>query len=150
MKSKVIYLSTASTILEAAAIITKHHIGLLPVVDDQKRLCGVVSLQDLLSLELPAILTLIDDFDFLNDFGAIETTRPTFREVTRPITEIMEPPTYIFEDSGLLFAYSVMLKHNLYDLPVVSKDMLLVGIVSRVDIAVKVLSNWDQIREIPQ
>jgi CBS domain-containing protein len=150
MKAKVFYLSTTSTILEAAAIITKHHIGLLPVVDGQMRLCGVVSLQDLLSLELPAILTLIDDLDFVNDFGAIETTRPSYKEVSRPITEIMQPPTYVYEDSGPLFAYSVMLKHNLYDLPVVSKDMSLVGIVSRVDIAARVLSSWDEIQEIPQ
>jgi len=148
MKTKVVSLSNSSSILEAAALILKHHIGLLPVVDEQQILLGIVSLQDLLEIELPAILPLIDDLDFLTNFGAIETTRPSIERVNRPVSELMEKPTFVYEDSGLLFAYALMIKHALYDLPVVTREMKLVGIVSRVDIAVNVLSGWKQIKDI--
>ncbi|HWS23540.1 MAG TPA: CBS domain-containing protein [Anaerolineales bacterium] len=150
MKLNVVSIPESATILSAAMLMVKRHVGILPVVNAQKKLVGTITIQNLLSLEVPAIIALIDDLDFLNGLGAIETTRPTFREVSRPVTELLEPLIFVNEDSGLLYAYSLMIKHNLSDLPVVSDDMTLVGIVSRVDIGVKVLSSWDQIQEITQ
>lgn len=150
MKLNVVSIPESATILSAAMLMVKRHIGILPVVNTQKKLVGTIAIQNLLSLEIPAIIALIDDLDFLNGLGAIESTRPTFNEVSRPVTDLIQPLIYVNEDSGLLFAYSLMIKHNLSDLPVVSADMTLVGVVSRVDIGVKVLSSWDQIREIQQ
>lgn len=150
MKLNVVSIPESATILSAAMLMVKRHIGILPVVNTQKKLVGTIAIQNLLSLEVPAIIALIDDLDFLNGLGAIESTRPTFNEVSRPVTDLIQPLIYVNEDSGLLFAYSLMIKHNLSDLPVVSADMTLVGVVSRVDIGVKVLSSWDQIQEIQQ
>lgn len=150
MKLNVVSIPESATILSAAMLMVKRHIGILPVVNTQKKLVGTIAIQNLLSLEIPAIIALIDDLDFLNGLGAIESTRPTFNEVSRPVTDLIQPLIYVNEDSGLLFAYSLMIKHNLSDLPVVSADMTLVGVVSRVDIGVKVLSSWDQIQEIQQ
>ena len=150
MKLNVVSIPESATILSAAMLMVKRHIGILPVVNAQKKLVGTIAIQNLLSLEIPAIIALIDDLDFLNGLGAIESTRPTFNEVSRPVTDLIQPLIYVNEDSGLLFAYSLMIKHNLSDLPVVSADMTLVGVVSRVDIGVKVLSSWDQIQEIQQ
>lgn len=48
------------------------------------------------------------------------------------------------EDTGLLRAYALMLQQNLHDIPVVSKDGKLVGIASRVDVGVAILSTWDK------
>ena len=54
----------------------------------------------------------------------------------------MRPVLTVDEDCGLLRAYSLMLQQHLHDIPVVSKDGKLVGITSRVDIGVAVLSTW--------
>lgn len=68
MKSNVISISETATIREVAAIIVKKHIGLLPVVDKDNKLVGVVGLRDLLNLELPDFVRFIEDLDFVHDF----------------------------------------------------------------------------------
>lgn len=147
MKRNVVSIQESATILEAALLMSKQHIGLLPVVNQQKNLVGTLGLPELLSLEMPAFFDLISDFDFLSDFGAVESTRPTFEEVNRPVATMMQHPSPVTEDSGLLYVYAVMLKHNLSDMPVVSESGELVGVVSKVDIGAEILSNWKQIKE---
>ena len=145
MKRNVFSIPANATIRQAAALIVERHIGLLPVVDKQGKPIGVVRLGDLLSLELPDFFNLLPDLDFVHDFGAVETTRPSARELDRPVTTLMQPITFVEETCGLLRAYALMTKHNLHDLPVVAEDQTLVGIASRVDIGVAILSAWKRV-----
>jgi CBS domain-containing protein len=145
MKRNVVSIDSKATIREAAYKMTSQHIGLLPVVDEDKNLIGVIGLPEILSLEMPAFFSLLGDLDFVSDFGAVETTRPTAEEIDRPVTELMQSSVSVDEDCGLLMAYAMMLKHNLSDLPVVSETGKLVGVVSRVDIGTTILANWKQI-----
>jgi CBS domain-containing protein len=147
MKKNVISISESATILEAATLIVNRHIGLIPVVNKNKELVGTIGLHDLLSLEMPAFFNLINDLDFVGDFGAVETTRPLFSEVSRPINAIMQAPRAISEDDGMLYAYALMMKHNLSDLPVVTASGQLVGVVSKVDIGAEILAGWKEIKE---
>lgn len=142
MKRKVFSISPTATVRQAAALIVKQRIGLLPVVDKQGKPGGVIQLGDLLALELPDFFNLLPDLDFVHDFGAVETTRPTPKELDQPVAMLMQPVTFVEETCGLLRAYALMVKHNLYDLPVVSTDGALVGIASRVDIAAAILAAW--------
>lgn len=145
MKRNVFSIASTATIRQAAALIAERHIGLLPVLDEQDKPIGVIRLADLLSLELPDFFNLLPDVDFVHDFGAVETTRPTPEQVDRPVTTLIEPRIFVEETCGLLRAYALMVKHNLHDLPVVSKTGALVGIASRVDIGVAILSTWKSI-----
>jgi len=142
MKRDVISVHATATIREAAALVVAHHIGQLPLVDDHNRLIGIVDIQDLLSLELPDFYKLLPDVDFVHDFGAVETTRPSPEILDRPIRTLARPATSVIESCGLLRAYAIMLKHELHDLPVVSENGVLVGIASRVDIGTAILSLW--------
>lgn len=146
MKRNVISISSTATIREAAALVVARHIGLLPVVDAKGKPIGVVRMRDLLSLELPDFFNLLPDLDFVHDFGAVETRRPAPEELDQPITKLLQPGFFVEETSGLLRAYALMMKHNLHDLPVVSKDGLLVGIASRVDIGVAILATWQSVK----
>ena len=145
MKSNVISISETATIREVAAIIVKKHIGLLPVVDKDNKLVGVVGLRDLLNLELPDFVRFIEDLDFVHDFGAVETTRPTARILDKSVKSLMKDAETVDEDCGLLRAYALMLQHNLHDMPVLSKDGRLMGIASRVDIGTAILSAWEKV-----
>lgn len=145
MKCNVYYIQSTATIQEAAAIVAEKHIGTLPVVDPQGKLIGVVGIRDLLSLEMPDFFNLIEDFDFVHSFGAVETTRPGVEVISRPVSTIMEPATFVEETCGMLRAYALMLKRNLHDLPIVSGSGILVGIASRVDIGVAILAGWNDI-----
>jgi len=146
MKSNVVSIPETSTIREAASVFVKHHIGLLPIVDQNKKLIGVVGLRDLLSLELPDFVNFIADLDFVHNFGAVETTRPSKEVLDRPVRMLMSPVISVQEDTGLLRTYALMLQHQLHDMPVISKDGTLVGVASRVDIGTAILSAWSNVK----
>ena len=145
MKRNVISISETATIREAAAVIVKKHIGLLPVVDGNNKLVGVVGLSDLLNLELPDFVNFVADVDFVHDFGAVETTRPTAKTLDKPIKSLMQDAIMVEEDNGLLRVYALMLQHHLHDIPVVSNDGDLIGVASRVDIGAAILSSWAKV-----
>jgi len=144
MKKNVIFIPLKTTIGEAASMIVEKHVGILPVVDEQGKPVGVVYLSDLLSLEMPDFIHLVEDFDFVHDFGAVETTRPTPKQLARSVSTLMQPVLTIEEESGLLRTYAIMLQNNIYDLPVTTATGELVGIVSRVDIGTAILSLWSK------
>lgn len=145
MKRNVVSITETASVREAAAIFVKKHIGLLPVVDQNNKLFGVVGLRDLLSLELPDFVNFVADVDFVHDFGAVETTHPPASVLDKSIKTLMKPTITVHEDSGLLRAYALMLQHNLHDMPVVSEDGKLVGVASRVDIGITILSAWSEV-----
>jgi CBS domain-containing protein len=145
MKRNVVSIPEMSTIREAAAVLVKHHVGLLPIVDQENRLIGVVGMRDLLALELPDFINFIADLDFVHDFGAVETTRPTKDVLDRPVKTLMSPAISVPEQTGLLRAYALMLQHELHDMPVVSGNDTLVGVASRVDIGTAILSTWSEV-----
>ena len=142
MKRNVVSISAASTIREAAEVLVEKHVGVLPVLDKDHRLVGLVSLRNLLSLELPDFVNFINDLDYVHDFGAVETTRPPAEVLDRPVTTLMSPAISVTEDAGLLRTYTLLLQYNLHDMPVVATDGKLVGIASRVDIGITILSTW--------
>ncbi|MCJ7432010.1 MAG: CBS domain-containing protein [Anaerolineales bacterium] len=142
MKQNVVSISATATAREAAAIIVKKHIGLLPVVDMDDKPVGVIGLYDLLKLELPDFVNFVTDVDFVHDFGAVEETRPPAKTLNKTVKSLMRPIITVEEDCGLLRAYSLMMQQNLHDIPVVSKDGKLVGIASRVDLGSAILSRW--------
>ena len=145
MKRNVVSIPVTASVREAAALIVKKHIGLLPVVDKDNKLIGVVGLRDLLSLELPDFVNFVADLDFVHDFGAVETTRPPAKTLDKSIKSLMKEAITVEEDCGLLRAYALMLQHNLHDVPVVSKDGELIGVASRVDIGTSILAAWAKV-----
>ena len=150
MKRNVVAIPATATIAEAVQIFVTRHIGLLPVLDERQKPVGVLGLRDMLALALPAFINLVEDLDFVLDFGAAELAHPAPETLAQRVTTLMRPPTTIHEDCGLLRAYAMMRQHDLHDLPVVSAEGKLVGIVSRVDVATAVLASWQAGGGAPQ
>jgi CBS domain-containing protein len=142
MKPNVVSIQATSSISTAAFTLVKCHVGSLPVINERGKLLGMVTINDLLTLELPDFVRLIADVDFVHDFGAVETTRPAPEQLNQPISTLMQPVMTVDEEGGLLHAYALMLKHDLMDLPVINNRGELTGIVSRVDIGTAILSMW--------
>jgi CBS domain-containing protein len=145
MKRNVVSIPATATIRDAAAVFVKHHIGLLPIVDEDEKPIGVVGLRDLLTLELPDFVRFVEDVDFVHDFGAVETTRPSAKALAKPIKTLMKNAITVPEDSGLLRAYALILQHNVHDILVVSETGKLIGIASRVDVGVAILKAWAKV-----
>jgi CBS-domain-containing membrane protein len=91
---------------------------------------------------MPAFINMVNDFDFVRDFGVLEEQHPTKAAMARPITTIMEPPTSVQSSCGLVRAFAIINSHELLDLPIVDEQERLVGLASRVDIGRALLSSW--------
>ncbi|MCI0579024.1 MAG: CBS domain-containing protein [Chloroflexi bacterium] len=142
MKRNVISISSSATVGQAAARFASQKIGMLPVVDPAGRLVGVLNLRDLIDLVMPVFVQLIDDFDFVGDFGVLEEQQPSPELMAQPVTAVMEPPITVKSSSGLVRAFAIMHKHQLLDMPIVNDQDQLVGLVSRVDIGSALLASW--------
>lgn len=143
MKKRVISVQDTDNIGTAARQFVKHHVGMLPVINAKRKLVGVLQLRDLLNLALPDFTRLMEDFDFVGTFGAANSIQPSVAELSKQVSELMEPPVCVEETSGLSRAFALLHHHNLTDLPVVDVDNHLVGIASRVDIGTSILKNWE-------
>ncbi len=142
MKQRVISVREDATIGAAAALFRKHHIGTLPVVDNERRLIGIVRLSNLLTLVMPDFVHLVAHFDYVHDFGALESRQPDPEQLDKSVREIMDQPVCVQADSGLIMAAAYLHEHNLRDLPVVDSQNHLVGLASHVDIGIALMSNW--------
>ena len=143
MKQHVISIPVSATIQDAADLYARHHIGTLPVVDEQHKLVGILYMHDLLSLIMPAFVQLIGDFNYVRgDFGGYEDVRPSAQTASKPIRHIMEKSISVQTAAGLLRAFAMLNKHNMYDMPIVDDENRLVGLASRVDIGAALLARW--------
>jgi CBS-domain-containing membrane protein len=143
MKRDVASIAVSATISEAAALFVARHVGTLPVLDQAGRLVGILHLRDLLKLVMPDFVYLVDDFDYVReDFGLFETLRPSPATAAKPVSTIMEPAVSVNDTCGLLRAFAIINRRDLYDLPIVDQDNHLVGLASRVDIGTALLAGW--------
>ena len=114
------------------------------MVDEGGVLIGILPITDIIHIFLPDAISLVDDIDFVKDFGAINkpSTRDLKQAETLVVVDIMKQPVSVDEECSMLRALAMMEKHNLKDLPVVTQGGHLVGIASRVDIGRALLTNW--------
>jgi CBS domain-containing protein len=144
MKQLVFTVSPSTTVREAAHLVIEKHVGTLPVVDEDGILVGIVRDVDLGNVFMPDFMSLMDNIEFVHDFGAKEDLQAHDISQVESLTmeNLMRPPTMVDEDSGLLYTVAIMIKGQLRDMPVVDKEGRLVGLASRVDILVALLSTW--------
>lgn len=142
MKRSVVSISVHATVRDAILLVVKHHIGTLPVVDENRLLVGTVRLADLIGLGLPDFLQFLDRIEFIHTFGAVELEHPNPETLDTSIVSVMKDAASVDESSGLLRASALLYKNQLTDIPVTDHENRLVGIASRVDIGVALLEDW--------
>lgn len=144
MKRNVVSIHQSSTVLDAVRTVIGRHVGTLPIVDDGGVLVGLTSVQDLTRLFLPDFVSLIADFEFVSDFGAVEFQRLENQPelAAKPIVEVMSPPVSVETNALMLRTMSLMQKHDIRDMPVVDGEGRLVGIASHVDLASAFFRLW--------
>ncbi len=143
MKREVVSITPEATLRDVAALILEKRIGTLPVIDDEGTLVGTVSITDIVEIFLPDFVAVMDEIDYVHDFGNLENTSPEDKQRAKMlhVSDVMEEPVTLEDDAGLVHALSVMDKHNLRDL-IVTRDGKLVGIASQVDIGRAFLTDF--------
>jgi len=132
MTSPAITVTPETHCKDAAALLVRHRISALPVVDGSGRLVGLVSEADLLSLEASP------------DPRSQATPLPPRTEpIARRVDEVMTPEVYtVDEDTDLGIVAQRMLEASVKRFPVMRGDRV-VGVVSRHDL-VKVIARTDE------
>ena len=143
MKKTVFSIRENETIAKAAKLFMAHHIGMLPVVNAENRLVGIVTLKCILRITMPDFVDLVEHFSFLQNLGAVESRQPDPTELYRPVREIMREPFYVSEDKSLLHTAAILQKEGTADIPVVDEHGQLVGLASHVDVGTALIKNWD-------
>lgn len=142
MKKNVISIRSDECVADAINLFIAHPIGMLPVIDSESRLVGILTINDILHLVMPDSLDLVGDLDFLHDFGAIENTSPTSDEFHLPVTKIMSEAVSAEIDFTLFHAAALLTKYQIHDLPVVDHKGKLMGLLSHVDVGRGLIRNW--------
>jgi len=137
MTTDVVVVGRAANVAEIAALMKKHRITGVPVVDEEKRLLGLVTHEELINIFIPHYLSMFDELAFLDDLGEIEA---------QSMAEI-EPTLFLAEDimatdlitvgtsTSIMKAAVLMVNRKLVLIPVIDEGGRVVGIVSRNDVS---------------
>ncbi|MEX2161615.1 MAG: CBS domain-containing protein [Anaerolineales bacterium] len=149
MKKEVVSIEPEATLLDAARLLSERKIGTLPVVDADRTLIGITSMRKVVRFFLPDFINVMEDVDFVQDFGAIDIPSPVDIKLAahKTVKEIMDEPVSVEEKASLMRALALMVTHDILDIPVVREGKL-VGIASRVDIGRAFLESW--LRDLPK
>jgi CBS-domain-containing membrane protein len=137
MTTDVVVVGRAANVAEIAALLKKHRITGVPVVDEEKRLLGLVTHAELINIFVPHYLSMFDELAFLDDLGEIEA---------QSMAEI-EPTLFLAEDimatdlitvgtsTSIMKVAALMVNRKLVLIPVVDDGGRIVGVVSRNDVS---------------
>jgi len=136
MTKDVITVKRETTLRELAEIFETHHVGSLPVVDDEGTPIGIITESDLIeqgrSLHIPTVISLFDWVIPLEGERSLE--RDLQKMTAQTAGEIFTTElTSISPSDPVSKAADLMSEHKLHSLPVLEGKKL-VGIVARIDI----------------
>ncbi len=141
MTKDVITVLPEATVEDLARILMEHKISGVPVVDNEKKMIGIVTENDLIRknkrFHIPTIIRLFDAYILLGSDKAEEEIKnmaaTTVDEIyTKEVVSIEEETT--LEDIA-----TIMAEQHIHLLPVLS-DTIVVGIVGKADV-VKAMAN---------
>ncbi len=132
MRRSIITISEDTPVKEIGRLIFSLGIAGLPVVKD-KKLIGIVTEKDILARFHPSIQEYMEDPVHASDFEEMEERLGEF--LNAPAKDIMSKnPVTITLQTPLIKAHSLMVLNKISRLPIVDKNMEILGIVSQGDI----------------
>jgi len=136
MSKDVVTVSPSAGIRAVYDIFKKTRYGGVPVVDGDKKILGMITKAEMLSVLLPDYFDLLgDNIVFIDDFGALDEefeSLPTF-ELFIAEDIMQKGARTVDEDASLLKVVAMMKKYGVRRI-LVAKDNILKGIITRGDI----------------
>lgn len=146
MTKEVISISPSTGIKDIFRILRERNIGGAPVVDKERKVLGMVTKNELLTVIIPDYFDMIGDFLFIDDFGALEEELERLPELKLFIAEdlMIRDVVTVNEDASLLKVPALMDKYNVNRLPVMDKNNKLIGIITKMDLCRAYFSNSEK------
>lgn len=136
MIQDVISVHKETTVKELLKIFVEHHIGGVPVVNDENELLGIISDGDVIRYLSPKEQAVHDLF-YTVYIEEGETEQDVLAEKTNHLAADMMHRKRIYtvkEDDDFEYAIRLLSKHHFKKLPVVDESNKLIGVISRGDI----------------
>ncbi|MEE9584497.1 MAG: CBS domain-containing protein [Candidatus Brocadiales bacterium] len=139
-----VFLSPEDGLYKATSTFMSHRIWAAPVVDEEMHVVGILSIMDILGTFSPDFLPMLNNVDFIKDYGALDLSIKDVKELTKlKVSDIMSKNVVTIDEEGdIMVGISLMKKHTIHTLPVL-RDGKLVGIVTSVDICRRFLEVWE-------
>ena len=135
MTKDVITVSPDATVEELARILMEHRISGVPVVDDTKRMVGIITENDLIRkntrFHIPTVINIFDNYIVLGSGKAEEEIKKMAATSVGDICT--ENVVSIQEDTSLEEIATIMAEQHVHLLPVL-RDTELIGIVGKADV----------------
>ena len=135
MTREVITVTPDTDITQATRILLENRINGLPVVDEKRRLVGIVCQSDLIAqqkrIPLPSLFTLLDGYITLTSAKHFE--KEVQKIAATRVEQAMTPePVTVRSDTSIEDIASLMVEKKLHTLPVVDGKEL-VGVIGKED-----------------
>ncbi|MDI6785259.1 MAG: CBS domain-containing protein [bacterium] len=137
MSSTPIGVYPSTSFRNLAKMFKENNFDIFPVIDEERYLLGIVSRTDMLHIFLPQYFSLMDDFSYLKDFGALELDKEAIIMIERIYVadDLMTKEVItVTEDTSLMKSIALMRKYRVRSLPVINEENKLMGIITRTDI----------------
>ncbi len=136
MTKDVVYVSPETEISQAAKLLLEKHYNGLPVLDEKKRLVGIICQSDLVfqqkKIPIPSVFTLLDSV--LTFASPRQLEKEVEKMVAITVAQAMTPdPVFVDPDAALEEIATIMVRDSIHTLPVVEKEKL-VGIIGKEDV----------------
>jgi CBS-domain-containing membrane protein len=133
MTTTVVTVTTKSSFKNLWKILFQNKVNALPVVDQKKKLQGIITKDDLLKKLYPDYKDIADDFDSAINFDAMEEK---MEEVISITAQDLMNTRVIFtrDDTPAMRALSRMIVRKVNQLPVVDEDDIVTGVITKGDV----------------
>ena len=137
MKKKVITINKDASIEELSDLLVDNKISGVPVMDDKNKLAGMATEGDLVfrdsDLHFPRYFKLLGSIIYLESLNKFQKNLKKY--LGTKVEDIMTAKVRsIKEDTPLNEIANLMIKYNINRVPVLDKDEMLAGIITRADI----------------
>ncbi|MBN2071222.1 MAG: CBS domain-containing protein [Candidatus Krumholzibacteriota bacterium] len=127
-------LSPDAPLKEVARAFFESGESVLPVVEEDGSLAGIITIDDFILIFLPEYIDMIRSVDFIHNFGALEKDSFSVEEMLFVAEDLMRVDVTVLDVSdSVMKAAAVLHKHNLPRIPVLSGGRL-VGMISQNDV----------------
>ncbi|QTA38289.1 CBS domain-containing protein [Thermosipho ferrireducens] len=114
-------------------ILSRQEITGIPVVDEDLRVVGFISENDIIRAALPSYFALLQTASFIPDLN--QFVKNLKKLSYKPVADIMSKPAIsVKESTPLLHAADLMIRHTLKVLPVIDESERLIGVITRMKI----------------
>ena len=135
MTKDVITIHPEATVEELARLLMEHKISGVPVVDNEKKLVGIVTENDLIRknkrFHIPTVIRLFDAYILLGSGKAEEEIKKMAATIVDEI--YTQKVVSITEETSLEEIATIMAEQHIHLLPVLSNDSV-IGIVGKADV----------------